>query len=587
MGRRTKTPARRSAARVLAPIACIALSACANRPIPHATEAPDDDAAIRALAPAPASIPAIPGRMLVLSMLDGAPPARAPVVTPSDASDPLIATLYERTPPEHAAPPGWLIARPAPALRPARFAKPGADDAIRSWLLACVTPTDSRPPSIRVDGARVSLHWFDPPPPRLAPPPGAPAENSAALASLRSLLAPLRADPESRWRARLLADRLAPAGLDLGPDPDLGHPVLEALASQREDHWRIALDLLRAADAPLADRIFSALTRVVVLGASVAFPAWTETGAGAPAGSASPADADSLLVSLLSAPTPGARADTARAWLTAQPSALAWIDSDVVAAPTDDGLVRVRIGVANLGAEPTTGAVSAPRPGSTDLCSLAPGQGAFLDVAAPAGATIEARVGDRVFNLATAPPSRATPPGVALGPCLNARTALSFLSGAEIVPAPERAATGLLQVRPTPPEQPADSRWEVVLTCRDPGEGGSVRIHLGPERAPLHVLRIDPKGFLVDEAAAGGARARAIPVRRDAGRWVARVPIPKSAIIEGRWLLLGLDRADSAGERSTWPRAVFPWQPAPGRIAVDLSAWGGLEAAPASAPSRP
>jgi len=38
----------------------------------------------------------------------------------------------------------------------------------------------------------------------------------------------------------------------------------------------------------------------------------------------------------------------------------------------------------------------------------------------------------------------------------------------------------------------------------------------------------------------------------------------------------GLERLDASGGRATWPRALLPWREAPGRIAIDLTAWGEL-----------
>jgi hypothetical protein len=60
-------------------------------------------------------------------------------------------------------------------------------------------------------------------------------------------------------------------------------------------------------------------------------------------------------------------------------------------------------------------------------------------------------------------------------------------------------------------------------------------------------------------------------------RWLAIVPIPDDAVENETIVRLSLTRISPSGVRSSWPRAMLPWQSEPGRLALDLGAWSGLE----------
>lgn len=523
---------------------------------------------------------AIPGRTLVLEP-GVAGQVEAPPTVRTDAAASVPASLYAWRAAQRSD--GWLDARSGQAIRPvtgrAAEATPGPDERL---LLACVIPPEERPRSLDIGGARIALDWREAPPGRAPVSKDARQGAPAGLGGLRALLAPTRADPEARWRTRLLADRLAESSVDLGPDPVLPHPALEALARQQEDRWRVALARLRAADAALADRVVFALTRIVVLDNAHAFPAWCEAPIGGQGGAVS---ADALRDGLLDAGSREA-VSLAEAWLAAQPSAQAWIEDDATSPPDETGAVRVRIGVANLLPQPVTASIGIVASGlagvgaapPVEMVSLRTGEASRHVVRVPAGAAVEARVGEATLLLSPRAPSKAAPPGARIGPLVLGRSAKALLAGAEVIPTSEARATGALRRRATDagPGAADDSPWELVLTLAGVAPTESVLVSMGPSDAPLASIRARPDGYALDEARGSAAKPRAIQSRREGGEWTVAVPIPRRAIIEGRWLLLGVRRESPEGV-SSWPRPCFPWDGAVGRAAIDLSGWGGLE----------
>lgn len=524
---------------------------------------------------------AIPGRTLVLDA-NATDRLDMPLTVRTDAGAPVPASLYAWR--ATGRPDGWLGTRPEHVIRPLT-GRTGADAALapdERLLLACVIPPGERPEALDFAYSRAVLEWREAPSGRAAVVSGSRQEVAPGLGGLLALLAPARSDPSSRWRTRLLADRLAESGVDLGPDPVLPHPALEALARQHEDRWRIALARLRAADAALADRVVFALTRIVVLDNAHAFPAWSDAPVG-PRGGA--VGGDALRDGLLDA---GAReaVSLAEAWLAAQPAAQAWVEDDAVSPPDETGAVRVRIGVANLLPQPVTasigavasglGGVGAPKP--VEMVSLRTGEASRHVVRVPAGAAIEARVGDATLLLSPRAPHKAAPPGARIGPLVLARSAAALLAGAAVIPPIEARATGVVRRRATDtgPGAADDSPWELVLTIAGVAPTESVLVSMGPTDAPLASIRARPDGYALDEARGSTAKPRAIQSRREGGEWTVAVPIPRRAIIDEKWLLVGVRRESLEGV-SSWPRPCFPWDGAAGRAAIDLSGWGGLE----------
>lgn len=592
-----RSPARRPLAPPTAIGALLAvagfLAACAPGPPPSRAE----PGAFPSIVPAVTASIAIPGRALLIpavvdqtALAGGAP---IDIRATLDPGAPIPAALYRV---EWSAPPaladGWLEPAPVFAVTPVASAADAAPGARVAFFFSLAIPADARGRALAVGGVPVALAWSDPPPPRL-PRPRLPALALSDLAHLLRALDPAALDPSRRWRVRLLFDRLATRGIDPGESATLSHPLLEMLARQIEDRWRLGLARLHAADPALHDDALDSLTAIVGFENGRTLPLWHD----ASVVNAGPAPAEvgapqELLEAMLDASLAPARlADRARAWLAAQPRALAWIDDDA------GEVGAVRVGLANLSARPVAAAVTGEgAPGvsarEVEMVALAPFQAGVVSLRAPAGAPasgISASIGHEELSLG--PVTRSTPvapPGLRFDAWRPPRTMQSLLSGAVLLAPADRATAALLQRRPADqPTEPGDSRWELTLECISPvgAAADSVRIFLGPTAAPRAVLRIDHRGFMLDEAAspdAPASRARPAPVTRLADRWLGTAPIPASALEPDGSLLIGLERIIDA-ERFTWPRAVFPWQSAPPRIRADLSAWGGIDA-PADAP---
>jgi hypothetical protein len=192
-------------------------------------------------------------------------------------------------------------------------------------------------------------------------------------------------------------------------------------------------------------------------------------------------------------------------------------------------------------------------------------------------------VDDDVASLAArSDPVPVRPPGAMLGPLLSTLTLADWQRGASRPAALEWASCALLQ-RTTD-----DRGWEFYVECRTPpaprGAPGKdqLRILLGPREAPSATIVIDSSGEGVLSIGAD-RRPFTAAVAREPERWSAIVPMPE-ATADGAPLLVGVERT-CAGGRFTWPRAVAPWEPAPGRIALDLAQWNSAPT-PSTGPAR-
>jgi hypothetical protein len=143
----------------------------------------------------------------------------------------------------------------------------------------------------------------------------------------------------------------------------------------------------------------------------------------------------------------------------------------------------------------------------------------------------------------------------------------------EMTGSPEWATAGLLYRAADQGDQ-----WSLYLECRQPPgqtKAETVRVWLGAFGATRSILRVSSDGKASDDLAPGrGLDAAAAPVivRHD-DKWILRIPIPPSRIEADRTVRIAVERTDSRGRRSTWPRPMLPWQAEPGRVWVDLGAW--------------
>ncbi len=601
--------------------AITALAACANDSTPLlAADRTPPRAATSSPAPTPSAssaprraepvpledrVHALAGRTLVVPMvpadvtaetddsrrreLAAAPwlPSRPPEVTLTNGRVLSAQYVFAVSGPNDAGAPGWLP--PTGAWREVSF-----DDAQRSvaltaagergvWLLSIELPKEAHDRIINLNGSALTIVWHDAPPAATDAARLPPIESSEpARRALGEMLRPLAADPLERWRVRLLLDRVRAAALwgDAPPPGRLSTSTLEAAASQTEWRWRAALDRLSRDDPALASDVLAAVTGVVPL------PAWGDVMGGAfelagpaaliPVWWPDIAGTTGLLRTLLDSGLNGAALlENTRARLAKVPRLAAWVIDETgdVAGRTDRSKITSVVAERFGRDAAVTLSDEGDQPGPpTKLVGHRAGIVRAEAAAIPGAARqLVLRDGVSEWRLAVAnAPIAARPPGLALGPLAAEWNIISSARGETLVPTSERACSGVLQ------RSAADDAWELALECRWPAEStnnDALRVWLGPFGSPIGALDINPDAG-VRNALEKGAPAPG-SVWREPGGWRALVPIPATAIENGR-VRLALERTDPRGLRTSWPRAMMPGQSEPGRVIVDLTQWGGL-----------
>lgn len=521
-------------------------------------------------------------------------PSRPPEVTLTNGRVLSARYVFAVSGPNDAGAPGWLP--PTGAWREVSF-----DDAQRSaalttpdergaWLLAIDLPKETHDRIIKLNGTSLPIVWHDEPPTATDAARLPPIESSEpARRALGEMIRPLAADPLERWRVRLLLDRIRAIALwgDAPPPARLSTPTLEAAASQSEWRWRAALERLRRDDAALGADVLAALTGVVPL------PAWADVMGGAferaapgaptallPAWWPDLAGTTGLLRTLLdNALNSTARLESTRAWLANVPRLAAWVIDETGEVPGGepggaDHSTIIAVVAERFGREAAvTLSDEADQPGPPTKLDGHRAAVIRADAAAVAGAArrLVLRDGTGEWSVAVAnAPIAARPPGLELGPLAAEWNIISFARGETLAPTSERACRGVLQ-RPA-----GDDGWELAIECRWPDDSANndtLRVWLGPFGAPTGMLEITPDGGVRDALQEGAPAPGS--AWREPGGWRALVPIPASAIENGR-VRLALERTDPRGLRTSWPRAMMPGQPEPGRVIVDLTQWGGL-----------
>ncbi|TVQ59248.1 MAG: hypothetical protein EA379_11570 [Phycisphaerales bacterium] len=517
-----------------------------------------------------------------------------------------------------------------------------------SWTLL-VDLRDARDAStITIDGRALTLHWLDASPntARQTSARTATPNERTAITLLRALIEPATRDPARRWRARLLLERLgerddaAPldhpvlevfatqiegrwrAGLDRMASIDASlaarlryaiTPVVRFRGGELVPVWsaegaalsRLLGDLLDPAmrDPERRSRIgawLSALpegvawveddavaSRHIAIGVASLLPEPTTASAslgGADLQSLPSGETATLIVSTDGAPegvTVDVRIGETR------------IDLPVMSAPAPGAPPGVRMGP--FAREHTLATWLADAPIATDEAWLT-------------AAMLHRRPGEQRWEVyiecrAAAAPDDADAQEQALDPAtpeyldIEAEYLAPPYPSVPLVYAPGKeppefaAAVSQMELPSTriaPPTSPEVGALPGAVPGALPGAGAggtdAVRLWIGPTGAPLAALRVDRRGFVVNELVAG-ADPRPIEIREEHDRWIAVVEIPERFTRDRDVLLLGLERIDARGVRTTWPRAAFPWQTAPSRAAINLRAWRGLErVSPASAP---
>lgn len=483
------------------------------------------------------------------------------------------------------------------------------------WVALVEAPTgipERRLPRFaRVDERIVELTWLPPAPQNPDVASGAvPQVSEASLRALGDMLRDDAVNPQRRWRVRLLAQRMGvPALWGDAPPPGFGptksrlEGPLEAVAEQLELNARSAVDALRKHDRALALEFLNRLTAVVRTPDGTLLPAW-------PVGDGRTGE---VVIALLA---PGASADsrveTARRWLAESSPALAWMIDDIGEISAKPPRTQPSVGVADLGG---TG-------GRAWATTSAAFKGEELDVAVPPSHAVRLRMtmaagegsrpvveagltpqGGSAWSSTIAPIvgiAKVTPPGLVLAPMLEPWS-LDRWRAREPVPAGAGREMSVTIQRATPgAENESTSGWEAVVRCGAPPAGSvasddgnrrdTVRLWFGTFERSRGVVTISPgRGAEWVRAAdvrigegedERGTRLGGRITRERAGGlapWTAVVPLPREAFEDdGVTLVIGVERESPAGVRAAFPRPMMPEQPEPGRLAADVSAWGGL-----------
>lgn len=506
----------------------------------------------------------------------------------------------------------WRAVESATGTAPADL--PGAFPA--GWVALVAAPSGmaerALPKFARVDGRIVELSW-------LAPAPQNPDIASGAVPqvspeSLRALGEMLRDDatnPQRRWRIRLVAQRMGakslwgdrpPPGFG-GDKSDLDDP-LEAVAEQLELNARSSVDVLRKHDRALALQFLNRLTAVVRTPDGTLLPAW-------PVGDGRTAE---VIISLLSpGPTPEQRIDTARRWLSESAPAQAWMIDDIGTLTRSPFRTEPSVGIADL-------AGTGGRAWATTSAAF---KGEELDVAVPASHAVRLRMtmsadpdasrpmveagltptgaGDAGWQASISPivgVAKVTPPGLVLGPALEPWTLESWRARVPTPVTGQREMNVTIQ-RATPGTDTATaSGWEAVVRCSGPSTAkasidnrkDTIRLWFGPYEHARGVVTITPdrgaEWVRPSDVRAGndpdarGTRLSGRVTRDPAGAthaWTAVVALPREAFEDdGVTLIIAAERECPAGIRAAFPRPMMPGQAEPGRLAADVSAWGGL-----------
>jgi len=441
------------------------------------------------------------------------------------------------------------------------------------WALLIEPPRNARGRTVVIEGDVAPVQWLERPSPL--------NDGNKRLfqdwaPSLERSLRNAASDPLNRWRTRLLDDRLSgPRRTVIDQHATIFEEhAIEAMALQAQWRWRLALDSLSRIDPFLGAELLDRLTAVVRFDQETLAPAW-------------PTD-EAKLTALRSAlldpeTTDAAKLSATRETLSALQATTAWVIDDAGWVDPRTGRTTLLAGVADRSGRPTLARLSLqdrsgpstglPALGVTRATVEAPKASHGGDMGA-VNAHVEV-TGREEITLPTLPVGLPVePPGFRLGPGSAPWTLGAWSDGV-----PEQAAPGLsfyaLLHRRAPASQ--DRSWQLHVECPTPpgADDGTLYVHLGPSNEPVVRLRVDPAGLMTDEIGAP-MRREPVVIRRTDDAWIATIDIPQRAIEPDGLLRLAIERVDSRGGRATWPRPTLPWVSAPGRAALDLTAWRGL-----------
>ncbi len=466
-----------------------------------------------------------------------------------------------------------------------------------SWFVLLHPPEDSAGQGLWIGGRRVDIAWL--PDPYTLRETGDPLEAWSPWASpspepwradagFRSLIEEDRLSPARQWRWKLAVGQLAPtepfgghgapAPID-SPDElqraltraPLADRALRAFSEQLEARWQVALASLHRADPTTARRVRARLAGAADLSPGPIVPIFA------------PLDTftDDLLDDLLDPrETDAQRSAIARAWLGAQPRAVAWVIDD---AGRSDALTDA--------ARPTIGIVSLPdddQPRALNLGGaaqrvtvesvpprIAAGARPDMDPQTGTGVVgVNVELGAWSTSLGVASGALpVTPPGLTIGPLRRAWSMESWRDGRLDIDAsaPSDSLCAAMLHR-------AGADWRLYVECKlPPGSSPSgelVRVWIGPFSAPSSVLAVTSDGRVNPELGGSGPAWTDVGLGDD--RWSFDLDLPAGAVGANGVLRLAIEHIDTFGERTSAPRRMLPWQREPGRLAIDTRAWEAL-----------
>ena len=427
------------------------------------------------------------------------------------------------------------------------------------------------------------------------------ADDALADPAVQLAIEQYRSDPFQLWRAKLLVDGLDPHteqsefhshALDaLAEELDSDTPgasLLRELARQHEARWQIILGRVWLIDPGVARRLKLQLIRTARF-EDRTLPLWpSDTTAIARL-------AHDLLSHFVDDQT---RVLRAKAWLEAQPIAIAWVRDDqgqieagtnrfistlsCVSLPQSPGASLFRIDT------PTTRFNADPA-----LTTLSPNLATPISVSmeqiqrSPTNPVPELRSMDvrtsywnasRTVIVSTTP---ARSPSIAIGPMLNDWTMNTLLSNTPEIgalPNTAHATMGILRRVAPPTRSDPASGWQLYIECASPNPistNESLTLWVGPYTNAFAQWRITPNPIdskPVIDFASGSRLSMGIPkadIRVMNDRWVAMITLPRGAFDEDLILQLGLERTDADGVHTAWPRRMIPDQPEPGRLSIE------------------
>ncbi|MCC6906934.1 MAG: hypothetical protein IT430_03245 [Phycisphaerales bacterium] len=479
----------------------------------------------------------------------------------------------------------------------------------------------ARPPQPRLDSVLRYPHW-----PWAAPPAEVyemgPGQNGAPVATYvimlddpqawpgaginigadRAVLVPVTPDPDEPSSAPFagdseLAEPDATSPLDavrralwrrhVNPDAAAGEAdetsLERVLGRQTSGRWMAALRDLTVIDESLSRQLQTMLIRTAWDGPA-RFAAW-------PAWDANLSRLEAILLARLTeAPRDEEWRLRLRSWLSSQPDAAPWIESDA-------GL-EVRLACANLSAAAQSASMSFANPPRqlADL-SLAPasvGRARLGRDTAPPSERLIVRVLDTNRTLALlAPSALVLPPGYGIEVRWRSWTLATWLAG-QPEPSDPARPTALLVRR-----HPETDEWQLTISCTlaqplPPPQGDapqsppptdavahwselvgyeSLTILLGPFDEPVIALTVLPDGSVRDWQRSALLDARDVTTALEPARWTVTLSLPR-AVTEGLALDLGLVRMHEGSDAiDCFPRPGLPWRADPGRWRFDLSRW--------------